>query len=201
MEQLGELNISKSSTNQLLKKITIKRSGSAITLLECLEKFMEVEILDGENRRICDECNKKNKDGIESNIDSSKPQSALRKAFKRYLLFSTPPILIFHLKRFQSMGLFRTKKIDTFVEFDEYLETGQFLVPKISSSDKDPENLRYQLYGIVVHSGGLAGGHYISYVRKHNTNSWFYCSDSHTRSTTWDQVRKCQAYLLFYRLI
>jgi ubiquitin C-terminal hydrolase len=34
----------------------------------------------------------------------------------------------------------------------------------------------YYLYGIVVHSGSLNSGHYISYV-KHNTQ-WYQISDS-----------------------
>lgn len=170
---------------------------------------MEVEILDGENTRDCDECKKKEPrnestgaDSQSSDFEPLQPShSVSRKSFKRYLFSSTPQILVFHLKRFQSLGFFHTRKIDTFVEFDEYLETGPFLLPKTASEiEKDPINLRYKLYGLVAHSGSLLGGHYVSYIRN-NSDSWFYCSDSHTRSVSWDQVRKCQAYLLFYKRI
>ena len=161
-----------------------------------MSREMEVEILDGENRMECDECKKKKLNGESLHVDNA--QSDLSKSFKRYLLFSTPPILVFHLKRFQSLGFFKTRKVDTFVEFDEYLETGPFLIPT-TSTENGLRNLRYQLYGLVVHGGSLVGGHYVSYVR--HCDSWFYCSDSHTRSASWNEVRKCQAYLLFYKLI
>jgi ubiquitin carboxyl-terminal hydrolase 16/45 len=195
-DQIQFLTIQKSECKELLKKILVDTSKTPISLLKCLEKFMEVEILDGENRRECDECKKKKLNGESLHVDNA--QSDLSKSFKRYLLFSTPPILVFHLKRFQSLGFFKTRKVDTFVEFDEYLETGPFLIPT-TSTENGLRNLRYQLYGLVVHGGSLVGGHYVSYVR--HCDSWFYCSDSHTRSASWNEVRKCQAYLLFYKLI
>jgi ubiquitin C-terminal hydrolase len=201
IEKVQEFSIHKSErTKVLLKKIALNGS-SQISLLECIEKFMEVEILDGENKRECQEC-KKEKKNCETSDGCDHLTSALSglsKSFKRYLLVSTPPILVFHLKRFQSTGLFKTKKIDTFVEFDEYLETGPFMIPT-TSAEEVSQNLKYQLYGLVVHGGSLLGGHYVCYVR-YNTDSWFYCSDSHTRGASWDEVRKCQAYLLFYKLI
>jgi ubiquitin C-terminal hydrolase len=202
IEKVQELSIQKSQRAKvLLKKISLNGSNNQISLLKCIEKFMEVEILDGENKRECEECKKKktNCESSDGDHQLNSPRSGLSKAFKRYLLVSTPPILVFHLKRFQSFGVFKTKKVDTFVEFDEYLETGPFIIPT-TSVEEESQNLKYQLYGLVVHGGNLLGGHYVSYVR-YSTDSWFYCSDSHTRSASWDEVRKCQAYLLFYKLI
>ncbi|XJO78673.1 hypothetical protein BDV3_003078 [Batrachochytrium dendrobatidis] len=75
----------------------------------------------------------------------------------------------------------------------------------------------YRLYAVVVHSGSIFGGHYVSYVRvpplerivafgadtcqvdrcsTHDT--WAFCSDSAVRYATLDEVLKCQAYILFY---
>jgi hypothetical protein len=86
-----------------------------------MSREMEVEILDGENRMECDECKKKKLNGESLHVDNA--QSDLSKSFKRYLLFSTPPILVFHLKRFQSLRFFKTRKVDTFVEFDDRKHT------------------------------------------------------------------------------
>jgi len=57
-----------------------------------------------------------------------------RRAFKRYLIDSSPPVLVIHLKRFQqiSKSLFAgsAKKIDDFISFPEYLDLRPFLAPK-----------------------------------------------------------------------
>jgi len=63
------------------------------------------------------------------------------------------------------------------------------------------EQFIYSLYAIVVHSGGMGGGHYIAYI-KHNINGkdrWFYASDSHVRETDEADALRAQAYMLFYR--
>lgn len=58
----------------------------------------------------------------------------LGRAFKRYLIDSSPPVLVIHLKRFQQMSksLFAgsAKKIDDFISFPEYLDLRPFLAPK-----------------------------------------------------------------------
>lgn len=61
----------------------------------------------------------------------------------------------------------------------------------------------YTLFAIVVHSGGMGGGHYVAYS-KHNIKGqdrWFYASDSHVREVTESEALKAQAYMLFYRRI
>ncbi|TPX44840.1 hypothetical protein SeMB42_g04185 [Synchytrium endobioticum] len=71
--------------------------------------------------------------------------------------------------------------------------------------------LRYKLYGIVVHSGSTwASGHYYAYVRlpeelkkevveeEATASEWIYASDTHTRSASWEEARKSEAYMLFY---
>ena len=67
----------------------------------------------------------------------------------------------------------------------------------------------YFLYGVVVHSGGMNGGHYIAYVRKSESNransteelkkGWYYFSDSTVSKVTVETVLKSQAYILFYQ--
>ncbi|CAG8724694.1 43884_t:CDS:2 [Gigaspora margarita] len=109
----------------------------------------------------------------------------LRKAYKRYLFDSLPPVLVFHLKRFQQVGgrfSVSMKKIDDFVSFEEEIDVRDFIVPPESEGeemeDEDDEsgselpyesrNTKYRLYGVVVHLGSLYNGHYIAYVLSRN---------------------------------
>jgi ubiquitin carboxyl-terminal hydrolase 16/45 len=83
------------------------------------------------------------------------------------------------------------------------LDTSNLLVPEPYRKNKDFVSQRYRLFGVVLHSGSLFGGHYTAYVRpfKERPNEWVYCSDSHTRLVTWEEVKRCQAYVLFYERI
>ncbi|KXS19797.1 cysteine proteinase [Gonapodya prolifera JEL478] len=83
----------------------------------------------------------------------------------------------------------------------------------------------YRLYGVVVHSGSTLGlGHYVAYVRVRLPSlpmdvtgteregavpddvvaepeeqwGWMYASDQMTRTSSWEEVKKAQAFLLFY---
>ena len=220
LEGIQHLSVT-SETNKTLMTINIPKDHKGkIRVLDCLAKFMEVEILDGENQRACEECYKQAyginptddkpivppdepEDQSKKESPKEKPPPLIRKAFKRYLFHTTPPALILHLKRFQQTGLFgRTKKIDDFVQFDEYLETDPFVMSPTAKITEPSAGIKYRLYGVVVHSGGMFGGHYIAYVRVKGSDgqpdAWVYCSDSHTRASSWEEVAKSQAYMLFY---
>ena len=91
--------------------------------------------------------------------------------------------------------------------------------------DKDKKIL-YGLYAVVVHQGtSLHCGHYIAYVREQLINKpalhdqhhvedwreykanygrdrkWYFASDTYTRECQYEDVRKCEAYMLFYELL
>ncbi|KAI9343161.1 hypothetical protein BDR26DRAFT_917678 [Obelidium mucronatum] len=172
----------------------------------------------------------------------------LTSGYKRYLLHSFPKTLVVHLKRFERVNKSsgRTRKLDTHVEFDEIIDVGMYLSPeevveKVKKTRKDsaeentksgvdwvdlevparlrdPNNGVYRLYGVVVHSGSLFGGHYVAYVRvrlnaeevekfpdgmlneseKASGEIWVYASDSSVRLSSLAEVMKAQAYILFY---
>ena len=65
------------------------------------------------------------------------------------------------------------------------------------------EKFDYELYAIVVHSGGMGGGHYIAYMmhKINGKNQWFYASDSHVKEVDESDALRAQAYMLFYRRI
>jgi hypothetical protein len=130
------------------------------------------------------------------------PAPILQRAYKRYLLLHLPPVLVVHLKRFVQVGFGRTKKVDTPVAFAEVLDLHAGLAPPsvFARMGMTPPPTTYRLFGVVCHSGSLLGGHYIAYVSPRR-GSWVYCSDSHTRPTTWEEVCKAQAYILFYQAL
>jgi ubiquitin carboxyl-terminal hydrolase 16/45 len=76
----------------------------------------------------------------------------------------------------------------------------------------------YRLTGVVVHSGGLGGGHYIAHVRAGNATEfvhaatglrllpdcgtdWYHISDSHAGGGSLAGALAAQAYLLFYERV
>jgi hypothetical protein len=128
-------------------------------------------------------------------VSEPERQYVLRKAYKRYLFDSLPPVMVFHLKRFQQVGSrwsvsMSMRKIDDFVSFDEELDIGDFVVPpeieeknenaintehdsmdSMESPSKNKQHklsTKYRLYGVVVHLGNLYNGHYIAYVLSRN---------------------------------
>ncbi|GAC98953.1 hypothetical protein PHSY_006550 [Pseudozyma hubeiensis SY62] len=94
-------------------------------------------------------------------------QSLPRRALKRYLIASAPPVLIFHLKRFQATGrgfvsgLAGFKKIDDQVTFPEYLDITPWLAPPREEYDRrgrlkassDPLAIRKRAEEEATHAG------------------------------------------------
>ncbi|KAJ3116309.1 Ubiquitin carboxyl-terminal hydrolase 16 [Physocladia obscura] len=123
----------------------------------------------------------------QSSSSAKNKTQILTSGFKRYLIHTFPKNLVFHLKRFERISkLGRTRKVDTFVSFDEIIDIGMYLSPdavfetvskiddngtkknekvEVNPQLRDPNNGIYRLYAVVVHAGSLFGGHYVSFVR------------------------------------
>lgn len=76
---------------------------------------------------------------------------------KQYLISQVPPVLILHLKRFQTQRV-GFRKVFKHVSFPVLLD----LAP-VCTNRKKPR--LYALYGVVEHSGTVHGGHYVAYVK------------------------------------
>ncbi|WBW72366.1 ubiquitin C-terminal hydrolase Ubp7 [Schizosaccharomyces osmophilus] len=149
-----------------------------------------------------------------------------REAYKRLLIDSPlPPVFVIHLKRFHHYfsadGSCDPKKITGFVQFDQELDVNEFVMPTLQSL----EGNKYRLFGVVTHSGTLNYGHYVAYVLSHKhvpadrsasptsetpesetepgskERQWLYISDNMVSKTTWEEVSKVEAYMLFYEKI
>ncbi|XP_033739909.1 ubiquitin carboxyl-terminal hydrolase Usp2-like isoform X2 [Pecten maximus] len=116
------------------------------------------------------------------------------------LVSKAPDMLMIQLARFREVTYFddhykELEKTDHQVKFEETLT-----IKKAYTMDK--KELEYELYGVVLHSGNMHGGHYTSCVRNLKSKKWYSCSDSSVREMPEKSLLQprafSNAYLLFY---
>jgi len=109
-------------------------------------------------------------------------------AYKRHDFVDFPKIL--DMESYTHSSLTRRMK-----SFENIYKNNQF------SSNQNSQNL-YKLVAVVVHSGGINSGHYITYrkgpIGGKAASKWFYTSDNSVRQVSFDEVSKSSAYMLFY---
>jgi ubiquitin C-terminal hydrolase len=161
-------------------------------LTESLESYVAVEMMNGENQWLCEELGKK--------VDAE----------KRTLIGSLPNTLMLHLKRFEwDYETYSRWKVKDRFEFPLELDMKPYTVEGCAASasasdgegkaEKDASALhpdayyKYELRGIVVHSGTAFAGHYYSYIKDRtasggttNTATWHQFDD--TSVDPWDPV-------------
>ncbi|XP_065906575.1 ubiquitin carboxyl-terminal hydrolase 16-like isoform X3 [Dysidea avara] len=207
----------KQALNEFLKRKGFTSSASIDyrsypgTMLEqSLSDFTKLDVLDENNKFICQQCSSAKGDTVECRVS------------KQNLIHHLPPVLILQMKRF-NIGFYNVTKDGRHVSFPLVLDMGPYCTSDCiqKMADKNQEIL-YGLYGVVVHHGStLHGGHYTAYVRQRpqhhtpppvstsrynretaSTGKWYDISDSWVSSgCTFSDVQKCQAYLLFYELL
>jgi ubiquitin C-terminal hydrolase len=119
-----------SCSAQLIKKKDV------ISLSDCFNLYTKIEELSEQDYWFCSKCKK------------HQPST------KKFDLWSLPPVLVVHLKRFSYSRLYRDK-LDTLVEFPlTDLEMSNYLINK---NNKD--ETRYNLIAVSNHYGSLGGGH------------------------------------------
>ncbi|KAK8942800.1 Ubiquitin carboxyl-terminal hydrolase 13 [Platanthera zijinensis] len=123
------------------------------------DKYVEVERLEGDNKYQAE-------------------QFGLQDAKKGVLFTDFPPVLQLHLKRFEYDFMRDTMvKINDRYEFPLQLDldrdTGKYLSPDV---DRSVRNL-YTLHSVLVHSGGVHGGHYYAFIRPTLSDQWYKFDD------------------------
>jgi len=154
-----------------------------VGLGEALEIFTQNELMRGDDKYFCNECNRK------------------CIAHKRLLFSQIPPILIMHFKRFcveYSNG--KTKKLADHVEFPETLN---FKSMKHLIYEKDRQRAlidsEYELYAVLVHSGPQLGyGHYYALIKSPD-GYWFRMNDMDVIPVSTKHVLREQGYMVFYK--
>jgi len=123
------------------------------------DKYVEVERLEGDNKYHAE-------------------QYGLQDAKKGVLFIDFPPVLQLQLKRFEYDFMRDTMvKINDRYEFPLQLDldrdNGKYLSP---DADRSVRNL-YTLHSVLVHSGGVHGGHYYAFIRPTLSDQWLKFDD------------------------
>lgn len=147
-----------------------KTRQKTVSLKECLNKYIEPEVLSGDNQWYYEKEDKK--------IDA-------KKCIK---FFNLGEIIVIDLKRFT----YDMKKINTMVTFPiNNLDMGDYICGYNNNSYK------YELFGVCNHFGSCMGGHYTAYIRNTN-NKWYHFNDTRVDEIPVEKVVSPSAYCLFY---
>ena len=146
-------------------------------------RFLCVPIPDKNNVTLEDCFNEYIKSDIISSWES--PNKNKEDAIKETYIEEFPYYLIFQLKRFMFDG--SSKKNDALVNVEEKWYSTIF-----------SKNIYYELKGIVLQSGNLSGGHYVSYIKINN--KWFCFNDGEVSKVKTKLIMKVvkKSYMLFY---
>jgi ubiquitin carboxyl-terminal hydrolase 7 len=86
-----------------------------------------------------------------------------------------PPILQVHLRRFEyDYNYNRLIKLNDRFEFPETIDLADFL----SREAVPPASTKFDLYGVLVHSGSAYSGHYYAFLRTSTAADWYKFNDT-----------------------
>uniref|UniRef100_A0A0E0RAZ9 USP domain-containing protein n=1 Tax=Oryza rufipogon TaxID=4529 RepID=A0A0E0RAZ9_ORYRU len=130
-----------------------------------------------------------------------------RVATIKYRINKAPPVLTIQLKRFEFVHDDGSGKIEEHVIFQETLDITKYMDTRYLDNE-----YKYCLVAVIVHGGQkLDGGHYFAYVRasrtggqkreSSDTHSWFLANDEKVEEVLFENVLKCEAYILFYERV
>ncbi|KAG5725039.1 Ubiquitin carboxyl-terminal hydrolase 4 [Termitomyces sp. T112] len=162
-------------------------SRGTIHLQDCLDSLFRTEELKGDDRWDCPSCKTK------------------RNATQRLSLARLPPILVIHLKRFQTSGN-SAGKVDTLVHcptrYLEFRASPDMPDEPRGGPSGDPRTqvgpYKYELYAVTNHRGQLNSGHYTAHVQ--SCGDWYLISDMNISRLTGPVVTS-EAYVLFYKRV
>jgi ubiquitin carboxyl-terminal hydrolase 8 len=145
-------------------------------LEDCLNNYMETEILDEENQWYCEKCKKKSR------------------AEKKTVIWKTASHIIFHFKRFMTvktvMG-YMTMKDSHNVNFPFELDLSEY------TEFETNEKRTFHLCFVANHVGSLQSGHYFCYRKIEN--DWFCFNDKQVSKIEKERVVTPNAYYLIYQ--
>ncbi|KAG1926570.1 ubiquitin carboxyl-terminal hydrolase 15-like isoform X1 [Pimephales promelas] len=148
---------------------------SFFKLKDCIELFTTKEKLGAADPWYCPTCKQH------------------QQATKKLDLWSVPPVLVVHLKRF-SYSRYMRDKLDSLVDFPlRDLDMSQFLI------NPNAGPCRYNLIAVSNHYGGMGGGHYTAYGENKDDQKWYNFDDSSVSAISEDQIVSKAAYVLFYQ--
>ena len=164
--------LSTSPEPYFMVNLSLPNNNHTPTLIDCLDLYVNGEILEGENAWYNEETKEK------QNVQ------------KKIMYWSMPTILVIDIKRFNHNNQ-KNQCLVTFPLSD--LDLSNYIV------GYKKESYIYDLYGICNHSGNVHGGHYTAFVKNAN-DKWYHFNDtSVTEVTNLQDLITPKAYCLFYR--
>ena len=131
----------------------------------------------------------------EYKCDACKKKTSITKYTEICVL---PPVIVLHLKRFDS----GYGKHNGSVDIKEILDIRPYLSEDYDSniSDKKEKSTKYELIAVSEHIGGsIDSGHYVAFSKRED--KWYECNDSSIGHTVSDEAMSKSAYMLFYKRI
>ncbi|OUM68702.1 hypothetical protein PIROE2DRAFT_68006 [Piromyces sp. E2] len=168
-----------SRTFNSLMYLSVPIPNNATNLYHCLDKYIEVEHLDGNDAWSCPNCKIK------------------VSATKQLILSKLPSIMMIHLKRFYYQGPFKDKITKNITFPLKNLDLEKYTYPFKCNDNK----YKYNLFAISNHYGTLSGGHYTAFVKDRRTNNWISFDDSRISDISESKIMTNAAYILFYERV
>lgn len=126
------------------------------SLADALDLYIKEDILEGDNKYLCEEYNAK------------------ITATKRCVIFGLSNTIFIHLKRFEfNFADMRRIKINDRFEFPMEISFKKWC----KDQDKDEGYYEYELVGVIIHSGTADSGHYYSFIKDRSNKNWFKFDD------------------------
>lgn len=153
--------------------LPIPTNKSNPTIYDCLDKYCEKELLEGENAWYND-------------------NTKLNENAKRGIVFwSLPNVLIIDLKRWGA----NLRKVSTLVNVPlTRIDLSRYV------KGYNSQKYVYELYGTCNHSGNVGGGHYTACVKNMN-GKWYHFNDTIVENVSDNNVITSASYCLFFRKI
>lgn len=148
------------------------------SLADCLRSHFSETRLDGDCRWNCPKCKQ------------------ARPAVRRTHLWSLPPVLVIHLKRFSlSNGEYVKNTAAVAFEKSNFRPSEYFhpAAPRTNSAGS------YRLYAVTNHSGRLNSGHYTATASHLRSGKWLRFDDESVTQTDIHSIDTKAAYILFYK--
>jgi ubiquitin C-terminal hydrolase len=153
----------------------VPKPTKPLTYQECAKLYLDEERLDGENKHRCDTCGE------------TKP------AVRSCSIWRFAPGFVVQFKRFEEDSHRNLRKNCVVIGYPMQIRTEDY--------ETDPNSPRpvYDLFGVILHSGTMSGGHCTCVVRDPaETSVWYEISDSHVQTVSATRARRPGAYELFY---
>lgn len=151
------------------------KTGTQLSINDCMAEYCKEEILDDQNLWTCEKCKK----GV--------------KGIKKLQVWMAPPALVIQFKRFCSA---RNSKDCRLVNYPlEHFDIN----PIMSQSLLEPNKCtKYKLHCIINHKGNMNGGHYYTYCLHEDSGQWYEFDDDKIYVIKSGSMVTAAAYLLFY---